>query len=191
MTRQLKEYKLSDPVREYFEKQGYKVYTEIPIAGSQIDIIAIKNSFIIAVELKTTLSRQLICQCIRHQKDCNVIYAAVPVNPSSRNIERYKNNLIGIIKVSDKVEMVLEGSEHNLFSEDKHTRMLNYCETILPGGIGGMPTQIGKGPAIECAKRVKNYILDNPGTNWKEIFENVHNHYYTYKSMKSALWDRL
>ncbi len=191
MTRQLKEYKLSDPVKEYFENRGYKVYTEIPIAGSQIDIIAIKNSFIIAVELKTSLSRQLICQCIRHQKDCNVIYVAVPVNPSSRSIELYKKYSIGIMKVSDKVEMILEGSEHNLFSDTKHTRMLNYCETILPGGIGGMPTRKGIGPRIDCIKRVKEYLINHPAAKWKEIFDNVHNHYYTYKSMQSALREKI
>lgn len=191
MTRQLKEYKLSDPVREYFEKQGYDVYTEIPIAGSQIDIIAIKNKFIIAVELKTSLTRQLIHQCIRHQKDCNMIYAAVPVNPSSENIRICNKCSIGIIKVTDHVEIIVEPNERFRHSEDKHTRMLNYCDTILSGGLGGLPTQKGKGPRIDCIRRVKDYLIINPAAKWKEIFENVHNHYYNYKSMQSALRDRI
>ncbi len=192
MTRQLREYKLSDPVREYFENRDYKVYTEIPIAGSQIDIIAIKNDFIIAVELKTSLTRQLIHQCIRHQKDCDIIYTAVPVNPSSENIRLCKKCSIGIIKVLDKVEIVLEAKQHNLTSEFKHTRMLNFCDTIIVNkGVGGLPTIKGKGPRIECIKRVKEYLFNNPCADWKELFKNVHNHYYNYKSMQSALREKI
>lgn len=191
MTRQLKEYKLSDPVREYFEKQGYKVYTEIPIVGSQIDIIAIKNDFIVAVELKTSLTRQLICQCIRHLNDCNIIYAAVPVNPTSKSIGRCKKYSIGIIKVSDKLEIILEAKIHFKHSKVRHTRMLNFCYSFMNDSPGGLPKSKGKGPRIECIKRVKEYLINNPAAKWREIFDNVNNHYYNYKSMQNALREKI
>ena len=77
MTRQLREYKLSDPVREYFEKQGYVVYTEIPIAGACIDMVARKGNFLIAIELKMSLTYQLIHACYTNHVFCDLSYAAV------------------------------------------------------------------------------------------------------------------
>ena len=191
MIKQLKEYKLSDPVREYFEKQGYAVYTEIPIAGSKIDLVARKGNFLIGIELKTSLTRQLIHQCIRHQCNCDIFYAAVPVNPISKNIDICKKYSIGIIRISDETEIIVEANQRFKPLDWKHKRMLNFCDTILPGGLGGLPTQKGRGPRIECAKRVKEYIMEHPTTKWKELFNNVHNHYSDYKSMYNALRGKL
>jgi len=191
MPRQLREYKLSDPVREYFEKQGYAVYTEIPIAGSKIDLVARKGNFLIGIELKTSLTRQLIHQCIRHQCNCDIFYAAVPVNPISKNIDICKKYSIGIIRISDETEIIVEANQRFKPLDWKHKRMLNFCDTILPGGLGGLPTQKGRGPRIECAKRVKEYIMEHPTTKWKELFNNVHNHYSDYKSMYNALRGKL
>ena len=85
MTRQLREYKLSDPVREYFEKQGYKVYVEIPIAGACIDMVARKGNILIAIELKMSLTKQLIDNCSTNRVYCDISYAAVPTNPTVKN----------------------------------------------------------------------------------------------------------
>ncbi len=191
MTRQLKEYKLSDPVREYFEKQGYVVYSEIPIAGSKIDLVARKGNFLIGIELKTSLTRQLIHQCIRHQCNCDIFYVAVPVNPISKNIDICKKYSIGIIRISDETEIIIEANQRFKPLEWKHKRILNFCDTILPGGLGGLPTLKGKGPRIDCTERVKKYLIINPAAKWKEIFENVHNHYYNYKSMQGALREKI
>ena len=191
MIKQLKEYKLSDPVREYFEKQGYAVYKEIPIAGSKIDLVARKGNFLIGIELKTSLTRQLIHQCIRHQCNCDIFYAAVPVNPISKNIDICKKYSIGIIRISDETEIIIEANQRFKPLEWKHKRILNFCDTILPGGLGGLPTLKGKGPRIDCIERVKKYLIINPAAKWKEIFENVHNHYYNYKSMQGALREKV
>ncbi len=191
MTRQLKEYKLSDPVKEYFEKQGYTVYTEIPIAGSKIDLVARKGNYLVGVELKTNLTRQLFHQCLRHQCNCDIIYAAVPVNPTSRNIDLCKKYSIGIIRISDIVKIILEANQRFKPLDWKHKRMLEYCTGDPGNHPGGMPTQKGKGPRIDCIKRVKEYLINHPAAKWKEIFDNVHNHYYTYKSMQSALREKI
>ena len=187
MTRQLKEYKLSDPVKEYFEKQGYKVYVEIPIAGACIDMVARKGDFLIAIELKMSLTKQLIKTCFTNRVFCDISYAAVPTNPTIKNRELCKKHSIGIIRVADKINIIAEPKGRSIIFKPEHDRMLKYCSGVPWAGVGGLPQLKGIGPAIECAKRVKEYLVNYPAAKWKEIFDNVENHYYNYKSMQSAL----
>lgn len=192
MTRQLREYKLSDPVKKYFENQGYIVYTEIPIASACIDMVARKGKYLIAIELKMSLTKQLIHKCYVNNVFCDLSYAVVPTNPSIKNKELCKKHSIGIIKVTDKANLVLEADERRFKPfKPEHDRMLKYCSGIPWNGVGGLPQLKGIGPAIECVKRVKKYLLTNPGAKWKEIFDNVQNHYYNYKSMQSALREKI
>ncbi len=188
MTRQLREYKLSDPVREYFEKQGYKVYIEIPIAGACIDMVARKGNFLIAIELKMSLTKQLIHTCYTNQICCNLSYAVIPTEPSIKNKELCKRHNIGIIKITNEIEIILEADSRRFKPfKPEYDRMLKYCSGVSWEGVGGLPQLKGIGPAIECAKRVKEYLISHPAAKWREIFDNVNNHYYNYKSMQSAL----
>ncbi len=191
MTRQLKEYKLSDPVREYFEKQGYRVYTEIPIAGACIDMVARKGNFLIAIELKMSLTKQLIHRCYTNNLDCNISYAAVPTETSNKSKALCKRYGIGIIKITHEVNIILEANKTHEPFKPHHDRMLKYCSDVPWEGVGGLPQLKGVGPAIECAKRVKEYLINNPAAKWREIFDNVNNHYYNYKSMQSALREKI
>ena len=187
MTRQLKEYKLSDPVREYFEKQGYRVYVEIPIAGACIDMVARKGNFLIAIELKMSLTKQLINACYLNHLFCDFSYAAVPTEPSTKSKISCKRYSVGIIKVTDDIKIILEANNRFRTFKPEHDRMLKNCSGIPWEGVGGLPQLKGVGPAIECGKRVKKYLITNPYAKWKEIFNNVDNHYYSYKSMQSSL----
>lgn len=192
MTRQLKEYKLSDPVKEYFENRGYKVYTEIPISGMCIDMVARKGNFLIAIELKMGLTKQLIHRCYTNQICCDLSYAAIPTEPIKKNKELCKKHAIGIIKIEHRAKIILEANNRRFKPfKPEHQRMLKYCSGVPWGGVGGLPQLKGIGPAIECAKRVKEYIINHPGAKWKEIFEKVHNHYYNYRSMQSALKEKI
>lgn len=191
MTRQLREYRLSDPIKEYFENRGYKVYTEIPITGACIDMVARKGKFLIAIELKMSLTTQLLHTCYKNQLFCDLSYASVPTEPTIKSIDLCKRHSIGIIKVKDGVKIILEANERFKTFKPEHDRILKYCSGIPWGGVGGLPQLKGIGPAIECAKRVKEYIINHPGAKWKEIFENVHNHYGNYRSMQGALREKI
>lgn len=188
---QLREYKLSDPVKEYFENQGYKVYTEIPIVGACIDMVARKGSFLIAIELKMSLTKQLIHACYINHVFCDLSYAAVPTEPSKKSKELCKRYSTGIIKVTNEVKIIVEANNRFGFYKPEHDRMLKYCSGTPWGGVGGLPQLKGVGPAIECAKRVKEYLTNHSGASWKEIFESVNNHYANYKSMQSALREKV
>jgi hypothetical protein len=55
---------LYQPVKSFFESQGYIVKAEI----NDIDILAIKEDITIAIELKVKISLKLIYQVIERQK---------------------------------------------------------------------------------------------------------------------------
>ena len=177
MVKQLREYKLYGFVKEYFESQGYVVYPEIPIAGACIDAVARKDDFLIAIELKMSLTKQLIHTCYTNNLFCNLSYAAVPTEPTSKSKELCKKYSIGIIKVTDEIKIILEANDRFKIYKPEYNRVLEYCSGVPWDGVGGLPQLKGIGPAIECGKRVKEYLINHPATKWKEIFKNVHNHY--------------
>ncbi len=191
MVKQLREYKLYDPVKEYFENQGYTVYPEIPIAGACIDMVARKDNVLIAIELKMSLTKQLIHACYVNHCFCNLSYAAVPTEPSIKNKTLCERHSIGIIKVTDKARIVLEANNRFRTFKPEYDRMLKYCSGVPWEGVGGLPQLKGVGPAIECAKRVKEYLISHPAAKWKEIFDNIQNHYSNYKSMQNALREKI
>ncbi|MDT8718563.1 hypothetical protein IAI10_18010 [Clostridium sp. 19966] len=70
----LKEEDLYNPIKEYFELQGYKVNGEV----KDCDLVAIKDETIIIVELKKNLTVALLAQAVKRQKTADFVYAAVP-----------------------------------------------------------------------------------------------------------------
>jgi len=54
-------------------------------------------------------------------------------------------------------------------------------------GVAGLPTLKGEGPRLDCAKRVSEYLLENPDATWKGIYRDVDNHYCSYASMRGAV----
>ncbi len=183
----LREYKLYEPVKNYFENLGYTVYPEIPIAGSNIDLVARKNNELMGVELKMSLTKNVIYQCYRNHLSCDLVYAAIPTKPKNKNVELCKRRFIGIICVKGEAEIILEAKAHPYLAPYFRERLLRYCTGIPFEDVGGLPNLKGEGPAQDCYKRVQEYIKVNPKTTWKEIYKSVINHYASVGSMYSAL----
>jgi hypothetical protein len=58
----------------------------------------------------------------------------------------------------------------------------------MPEGVGGgRPNLKGIGPAQETQAEIDKYRATHPGATWKELFENIPNHYVSAKSMASAM----
>lgn len=74
----LKENDLFPPLKEFFESQGYQVYAEVPCYGRTADIIAVKNSIHVVVEMKTALTLKLVEQVFNWRGMANLVFAAVP-----------------------------------------------------------------------------------------------------------------
>lgn len=189
-TKQLREKELYLPLKNFFEKQEYKVVAEVPIPCwfACCDLVAFNDNEIIAVEMKMSLTKTVIHQAYRNQNNSNKVYAAVSTRPRDLN---YASKLgIGVIKVKNNtVEILLESGDFKRQGKyiDQFRQQALSILSNTPNSIGGLPTLKGIGPRIECRKRVTEYLIKNPNASWKEIYKNVKNHYCNYKSMKSAI----
>ena len=71
----MQETDLYQPVKDFFEAEGYEVKAEI----NGCDVVAIKDDApTVIVELKTTFSLELVLQGIDRQKLSDDVYLAVP-----------------------------------------------------------------------------------------------------------------
>ena len=90
----MKEYELFAPVRNMFEKAGYKVNAEV----KDCDITAVKDDELIIIELKRSLSVSLLSQALRRQKTGADVYIAVP-KPKRYSPKTFRDTLYIIKKL--------------------------------------------------------------------------------------------
>lgn len=76
----MRESDLYEPVKEFFTDQGYEVYAEVevPKVGGRVDVVAYAHPAAVAIELKTTLSFQLIEQAMLRKRVFPLVYVAYP-----------------------------------------------------------------------------------------------------------------
>ena len=183
---ELREIELYEPVKKLFERYGYQVKAEIPFYNSPIDLIAYSGNCIISVELKMSLTKHLIHKVFLNQLFSDFSYAAIPTKP--RNIDKCIKSGLGIIRVKDgKAEILLDASFKIKPLSHYKKNILAWCDVRDPEMIGGKPMLKGEGPAQDCYKRVLEYMAKYPTAKWKQIFENVDNHYCSRNSMYNAL----
>lgn len=98
-----KEEDLYVPVAAYLTELGYTVKGEI----KNLDILAVKDGEMLAVELKKQFNLKLVYQAIDRQTVCSKVYVAIPRPPKGLKDSGYKNMIkllkrldIGLITVS-------------------------------------------------------------------------------------------
>jgi hypothetical protein len=86
---QLKESDLYDPVKQWLENRDYEVFCEVEprYTGSRADVVGINPTSIAVVELKLSLSLDLLEQAVQwsQRKYVNYIYIAVPWKTSKKS----------------------------------------------------------------------------------------------------------
>ncbi|PFP30597.1 hypothetical protein COJ96_05140 [Bacillus sp. AFS073361] len=117
-TKKLQEVDLYKPIQTYFVREGYEVYGEV----KDCDIVAVKDEEIVVVELKLTLSVDLLVQAAKRQRITDKVYVAIPKPKQRLNSKKWaeKCNLIrklelGLIVVSSpgkrgKAEIIFDPS---------------------------------------------------------------------------------
>lgn len=70
----MKETELYEPVKSLLTELGFEVYAEV----NDMDVMAVKDEQILAVELKTSFNLKLILQAITRQKIAESVYVAIP-----------------------------------------------------------------------------------------------------------------
>lgn len=90
----MKEEELYPPVRDLFEKRGYRVNAEV----IDCDMTAVKDDEFIIVELKKNLSVALLSQGIKRQKTGADVYIAVP-KPKQYSFKKFRDTFSVIKKL--------------------------------------------------------------------------------------------
>lgn len=172
---------------------GYVPYAEVPNYGTCIDIVAIREPIgeLIAVEMKTGLTKNVISQAYVAQLVAERVYCAVLSKPRPISLDKCADLGIGVVRVVEgAVEVLLGPTLKKVISPGAKERVVEQLRLRVPGGIAGKPTLKGEGPAQECARRVKLWRVEHPGATWREIYTNVENHYSNMVSMRGALTSR-
>ena len=183
----LREAQLFAPVKAWFEERGYDVFAEVPCYASSIDLVALHGDIVIAVELKTALTKQVIHQARRNDMFADASYAAVGTNP--RNIQRCADARIGLLTVNGGVVAVRAEPclRYPMLLTHQKQRILDQCASGACPDVGGVPCLEGRGPAQDCKARCDAYKVDHPGATWREMFVEVPNHYASHNSMWQSL----
>lgn len=187
----MKETELFNPIKDWLKAQSYKVYAEVsnPVAGTcLIDVVGVKDRLTIAIEMKLSLSKTVITQAYRARMVANKVYCAVPCDPKQKGIEECKKYGVGILKISDKVEILLECPEENNHFFEQYSLIKNRnFDTMEEGVEAGMPCEKGVGMTYDLCNAIREYQKTNPNATWKEIYKNIDNHYSSPNSMASSL----
>lgn len=196
----MKETDLFPPLKEWLENAGYEVFTEVQSGqgGNRADIVAVQKPIITIVEMKVTLSLDLIGQAVRWKPYANFIYVAVP-RSKSRHYNDYAQQLleregIGLLEVD---EAGRRGSHVANYIKPKFNRRISnqMRETLvaqhkdLPGGHsgGGYVT-----PYKLTIDRVKEFLgswsIERSGgwATMAEILQHCETHYCSPKASLAA-----
>src|SRR5690348_6436836 len=116
--KKLQEKDLYKPNQRFFSREGYEVYGEV----KDCDMVAVKEDELIVVELKLTLSVDLLIQAAKRQQLTNKVYVAIPRPKHRLNSKRWGDKChllrrleLGLIVVSTsgnglKAEILLHPS---------------------------------------------------------------------------------
>ena len=182
---------LSEPISEWLQQRGFEVYTEVPFYARLVDLVGVNEERLVAVELKTSLTRAVIYQASINQLFAQESFVACFGNPRRASIERAAKYNLGVLTFNGvHVKMAKDAFPHRVFSEERGKFIRSCLSFMEPGGIAGRPCVKGVGPAQLVAKAVIEYRKEKPRATWKEIYSEVPNHYSNAKSMQGALISR-
>ncbi|MGO0061298.1 hypothetical protein ACTID9_14970 [Brevibacillus fluminis] len=115
----MKEADMYEPVKKWLEERGFTVYPEVECnrAGGRADIVAKSGAVVGVVEMKQSLTLDLIDQALRWRGYANYIWIAIPHKPKA-----YKKFVSMVL--ADYGIGVLTFSKYGTIWADKHARFM-------------------------------------------------------------------
>ena len=168
-------------VKALLEKMEYVVYSEVmhPRSTRRADVVGRKDSTITVVEMKTSLSMDLIEQAYLWQPYANHTYIAIPLR--KRHIPLFVDKVlgdlgIGVIEVSNWGARITKSSGYHEIRGhiDWNEVLLPEHQTFVEGGTsgGGYVT-----PYRLTMVRIQEFMSDKDWITVKEILEHCKTHY--------------
>lgn len=205
---EMREAALFAPVKAELEARGYTVYAEVPwpLRPASIDVVALaEGRWPVIVELKMGFTRRLLEQCSLALLATPYVYAAAPTMPRGSFLAWAEKIGIGVARVfSDGVE-VLGKPKIGRGRWPHPSRVRNYRSRRVPSyrsrivkacvesngyyqsKVGGVPNHKGTGPAQSVWRAVRAYRTEHPAASWRELYEEIPNHYAHMESMRGAM----
>lgn len=196
----MKECDLYPIVKKMFKERGYSVFAEVAHFMRGIDLVAIKEEEHIAVELKLSFNWDVVRQAHTNKISFDKSYVAYPVkkpvlfhsedvywklrDSTKQRYDRCVKEGIGIFQIlpSGVIFEALEGQQL-----DPVRRMDFTHHKESEHDLGGLPSQKGVSAGYYELECIKDYVREHPDAKWKEIYDNVHNHYSNEKSLAGCM----
>jgi len=174
----IKETELYYPVKEFLEKQGYRVKSEIV----DCDVVAVNdNGAMVIIELKTSASLKLILQTITRKDITDNVYVGIPENSiilkSNRKqfLKLLKLLGIGLLLINpdkNRVTALLDPSEYRprKRSEKKSKLLKEYHDLVGDPNKGGSQKISGIMTVYrQKALEISEYLLQRGKTKASDI----------------------
>lgn len=179
-----------EPLKKHFLEAGYEVYSEVVLpGGGRADLVAANDTKIVCVEMKKSLSMDLIDQVIERKASFAYVFLAIPERKTGfpRFIERILRQYgIGILYVMKDGYIHEERPSLYRRAFDKKTNIKSYLkpeqQTGIPGGSkgGGYVTEYGL-----MIKQVRRYLERKK--DWVELGQILKDCETYYRSPRSSL----
>lgn len=115
----VKEITIVNTIEEYFKKQKFYVIREAPVLERRIDILAINEKEIIAVEAKVRKWEKIFRQVLFCKLFADKVYAAFPeVMLEKISLSPFRKYGIGIISVNDCIKIIIESRKSRKIQKD-------------------------------------------------------------------------
>lgn len=180
------EAKLARRVADWIRSKGYIVYAEVPSSGGRsIDLVGIKGTEIITIELKVAFSTEVMRQSMLNQLITKESWAAAPRIPKHKTIAAAKQYGIGLLSIGEYfVSPVCSPRSACRVQITYADAMLAHCKLDCPSDRGGL-----KSPPLARTvhARILLYLQTHPSAGWVELYRNIPNHYLHSRSMMQAM----
>lgn len=198
----IKETDLFPPVKEWLESQEFTVYSEVmeKSSHSRADVVGIRGPLLVVVELKTTLSLDLIEQAVNWIGKAHYIWVATPQTKSPQRMAERILRHYGIGQVDVEYALVsyqpmkygwvaregyIRPKLHRRITNELRDAITEEHKDGLPGGHQGGGYVTNYSQTIGRVKRHLQHLRKStrahqtPG-GWatvKEILDHVETHY--------------
>lgn len=197
MSRAIRETDLGPPVLRWLAEHGWTTYQEVDAWAGRADIVATCGRLLAVVEMKTSLSFELLYQAQRWRGVAHLVWVAVPMAKASdgrRMAEHcFAQEGIGILTVRDVgapepytwVEDVRRPA-FNRTAEVHHVRSRlrpEHQTATQAGSSGNVPGRWT--PFRETCDRLRAHVAEHPGVPLADALGAIEHHYASAASAKA------
>lgn len=186
------------PVIQWLEEQGWEIFQEVQGPGGGVaDIVGRLGSIVCVVELKMSLTTDVMAQAKRWLRYAHWVFVAVPHARDSdgRQLAMWICELlgIGVMTVSGPMTDGPEGLRVTIKKQPRLQRKIekSLIDTLEPehktfavaGGRHGRRWT----PFQATCERIASYVRDNPGATVKQVLGSIEHHYNTDSTARTCL----